>query len=69
MKLNTATPKIGFCTDAEIKDISTSKKGVTVSYETKPKPVDPELVQAIYSNNEKARAAFVRTGVLAEIAS
>ena len=69
LKLNTATPKIGFCTDAEIKDISTSKKGVTVSYETKPKPVDPELVQAIYSNNEKARAAFVRTGVLAEIAS
>lgn len=69
LKLNNPTPKIGFCTDSEIKDISTSKKGVAVSYEAKPKAVDPELVQEIYSNNEKARAAFVRTGVLAEIAS
>lgn len=69
LKLNTSTPKIGFCTDAEIKDISTSKKGVAVSYEAKRKAATPELVQEIYSNNEKARAAFVRTGVLAEIAS
>ena len=69
LKLNSSTPKIGFCTDSEIKDISASKKGIAVSYEAKPKAADPELVQTIYSNNEKARAAFVRTGVLTEIAS
>ena len=69
LKLNSSTPKIGFCADSEIKDISASKKGIAVSYEAKSKAADPELVQAIYSNNEKARAAFVRTGVLTEIAS
>lgn len=69
LKLSTPAQKIGFCADAEIKDISTSKKGVAVSYEAKRKAATPELVREIYSNNEKARAAFVHTGVLAEIAS
>ena len=45
------------------------KKGVAISYEGKSKTADPELVQQIYANTEKARTAFMRSGVLAEIAS
>lgn len=69
LKLSSETPKIGFGVRDEVKEISTSKKGVAISYELKSKVADPELVQQIYANTEKARTAFMRSGVLAEIAS
>lgn len=69
LKLGNDTPKIGFGVRDEVEEISTSKKGVAISYEPKSKAADPELVQQIYANTEKARTAFMRSGVLAEIAS
>lgn len=69
LKLGDTAPKIGFSTGDDLKEITTSKKGVTATYRSKSKAADPELVQQIYKKTESARAAFMRSGVLAEIAS
>ncbi len=70
LKLSETTkPKIGFCPDTDVKEISNTKKGIDIAYKDKEKSTNVDLVQQIYSNTEQARAAFVKSGVLTEIAS
>ena len=60
---------IGFATSQDIKDISYDGDAVNVEYKDKDGQADPTLVQRIYDQNEAARRALVRTGVLPEIAT
>ena len=60
---------IGFATSTDIKDISYEGDAVNVEYKVNSDQADLSLVQRIYDQNEKARRALVRTGVLPEIAT
>ena len=60
---------IGFATSTDIKDISYEDDAVKVEYKEGSKEAEQSLVQRIYDQNEKARRALVRTGVLPEIAT
>ena len=60
---------IGFVTSKDIEDISYEDDAVSVEYKDKDSQADPTLIQRIYDQNEKARRALVRTGVLPEIAT
>ena len=60
---------IGFATSTDIKDISYEDDAVNVEYMEGSKETEQSLVQRIYDQNEKARRALVRTGVLPEIAT
>lgn len=60
---------IGFVTSADIKDISYEDDTVNVEYKERSTEAEQSLVQRIYGQNEKARRALVRTGVLPEIAT
>lgn len=59
--------RIGFRIDDKIEEVDCSEDGVDVKYV--PEPDRITFVQQMYQDTEKARAAFVRTGVLKEIAS
>ena len=69
LKLGNTAPTIGFSAGDDIQNISISKKGVSVEYKPEDKKEQMELVRQIYQNTESARAAFMRSGVLTEIAS
>ena len=69
LKLGNTAPTIGFRASDDIQNISISKKGVSVEYKPEDKKEQMELVRQIYQNTESARAAFMRSGVLTEIAS
>ena len=69
LKLGNTAPSIGFRAGDDIQNISISKKGVSVEYKPEDKKEQMELVRQIYQNTESARAAFMRSGVLTEIAS
>lgn len=60
---------IGFITSSDIQEISYDGDAVNVEYKECSEGTDPSLVQRIYDQNEKARRALVRTGVLPEIAT
>lgn len=60
---------IGFATSTDIKDISYEDDAINVEYKEGSKEAEQSLVQRIYDQNEKARRALVRTGVLPEIAT
>ena len=60
---------IGFGFNADIKDISYDNNALNVEYIESSDQAGPTLVQRIYDQNEKARRALVRTGVLPEIAT
>ncbi len=69
LNLTQNTPKIGFHAADDVQRIDLSKKGVVIAYGGSAEHEDPPLVQQIYANTEKARIAFMRSGVLAETAS
>ena len=64
---NEVGSKIGFRIDDQIEKMNCSEDGADVKYAPEPERVT--FVQQMYQETEKARAAFVRTGVLKEIAS
>lgn len=68
LNLNSNTgSKMGFRLDDKIEKMDCSDKGVDVKYTSGTDHLS--FVQQIYRDNEKARDAFIRTGVLKEIAS
>lgn len=69
LNLAANTPRIGFHAAENVEKIDISKKGAMIAYGNSTKPKEPPLVQQIYANTEKARLAFMRSGVLTEIAS
>ena len=66
-ELSVKKHSIGF--NADIENISYKNGAVSVEYMEDSGHVDVSLVQRIYEQNEKARRALVRTGVLPEIAT
>lgn len=60
---------IGFITNTDIEAVSYEDDAVSVSYKKNAESASSTLVQQIYDQNEKARRALVRTGVLPEIAT
>ena len=68
-ELNVNKRPIGFATSTDIRDISYEDDAVNVEYKEGSKEAEQSLVQRIYDQNEKARRALVKTGVLPEIAT
>ncbi len=60
---------IGFVSNTSIDEITYDNDSVSVTYREYATETEQTLVQQIYDQNEKARRALVRTGVLPEIAT